>query len=437
MGSRRARGPDRGRAGLRRPHVPGGRVTTAATLAVLVAASSLGGSGVTLSAPAGAATADQVLPGAESVTVPEAGTSWVAQALTSQSGALAVGDASGGLFALSGDKRPRVVAADGLPLGRGGRDAVATSSATVDGIPTAALAAYYNAESVLRTVKSSCNLSWSLLAGIGRVESDHGRYGGAKVKPDGRAEPEIIGLPLNGKGPVAAIADSDQGRLDGDGTWDRAVGPLQFIPTTWAVVGSDGDGDDVRDPHDFDDAALAAAVYLCSGDGDLSTRAGAEAAVGRYNHSDEYVALVLAYAKAYENGELPDDLAVSTSPTDASSVPTVDEPVTQPPVGPPLDSGADDAKRPRNGGNGGGNGGGDGDSPDTSGPTQRPPATPQPSPETSPTPDPTPTPDPKPTPTPDPKPTPAPPSEPSPEPEPTEPSPEPEPTEPSPEPEPT
>ena len=46
---------------------------------------------------------------------------------------------------------------------------------------------------------------------------------------------------------------------------------MQFIPSTWSVVGVDGDGDGKRDPQDIDDAALATAVYLCSGDEDLSS----------------------------------------------------------------------------------------------------------------------------------------------------------------------
>ena len=120
----------------------------------------------------------------------------------------------------------------------------------------------------------SCHLDWSILAGIGRVESNHGRYGGSQVYADGSTSPHIVGLALNGVGNVASISDTDDGKLDGDTTWDRAVGPMQFIPSTWAVVGTDADGDGVRDPHDIDDAALSAGVYLCAGDRDLGTDAG-------------------------------------------------------------------------------------------------------------------------------------------------------------------
>jgi len=78
---------------------------------------------------------------------------------------------------------------------------------------------------------------------------------------------------------------------------------MQFIPSTWSVVGVDGDGDDQRDPQDIDDAALATAVYLCSGDEDLSTTSGQRSAVYRYNHSQDYVNLVLAIMEAYIQGD--------------------------------------------------------------------------------------------------------------------------------------
>ena len=47
---------------------------------------------------------------------------------------------------------------------------------------------------------------------------------------------------------------------------------MQFIPSTWPVVRVDADGDGKRNPQDIDDAALATAVYLCSGKDDLSQR---------------------------------------------------------------------------------------------------------------------------------------------------------------------
>ena len=136
-------------------------------------------------------------------------------------------------------------------------------------IPQAALVAYKRAALAHREVRPRLPPRLVVLAGIGRVESNHGRYGGSQVYADGSTSPHIVGLALNGVGNVASISDTDGGKLDGDTTWDRAVGPMQFIPSTWAVVGTDADGDGVRDPHDIDDAALSAGVYLCAGDRDL------------------------------------------------------------------------------------------------------------------------------------------------------------------------
>ena len=96
---------------------------------------------------------------------------------------------------------------------------------------------YKRAALAIEKSDPGCHLDWSLLAGIGRVESNHGRYGGSQVYADGSTSPHIVGLALNGAGNVASISDTDGGRLDGDTTWDRAVGPMQFIPSTWAVVG--------------------------------------------------------------------------------------------------------------------------------------------------------------------------------------------------------
>ena len=189
------------------------------------------------------------------------------------------------------------------------------ASASANGIPDAALAAYQRAEQVINSADTSCNLSWQLVAAIGRVESDHGRYGGNVLGEDGKSRPGIFGIPLDGSNGTAEIRDSDAGEYDDDGVYDRAVGPMQFIPQTWNVVGVDGDGDGARDPQDIDDAALASAVYLCSGDEDLATYGGQKAAVYRYNHSQEYVDLVISIMNAYLEGDyssVPNGVATST-----------------------------------------------------------------------------------------------------------------------------
>ncbi|HSV37979.1 MAG TPA: lytic transglycosylase domain-containing protein [Nocardioidaceae bacterium] len=170
------------------------------------------------------------------------------------------------------------------------------------GIPAAALSAYQRAAHIIDGTDPGCRLTWPVLAAIGRVESDHGRYGGSVLSQQGVATPGIYGVPLTGSNGTARIEDTDAGLYDDDGDYDRAVGPMQFIPSTWSVVGVDGDGDQKRDPQDVDDAALAAAVYLCSGKEDLSTESGLGVAVYRYNHSYDYVSLVKSTADGYADG---------------------------------------------------------------------------------------------------------------------------------------
>ena len=181
-------------------------------------------------------------------------------------------------------------------------------SASVDevsatGIPEAALAAYQRAEAVINKADRGCNITWQLIAAIGRVESDHGRHAGNALDDQGVARPGIYGVALDGRRNTQRILDTDAGQYDDDTRFDRAVGPMQFIPSTWSVVGVDGDSDGTRNPQDVDDAALATAVYLCSGDDDLSTEQGQRAAVYRYNHSNDYVDLVLAIMQAYLDGD--------------------------------------------------------------------------------------------------------------------------------------
>ncbi|MCW2766850.1 MAG: secreted protein [Nocardioides sp.] len=185
----------------------------------------------------------------------------------------------------------------------GGNAAQIVATASTSAIPSAALAAYQRAETVINSADKSCNLTWQLVAAIGRVESNHGRANGNQLNGDGIATPGIYGPALNGQHNTSVIRDTDAGQFDDDAVYDRAVGPMQFIPSTWSVVGVDADGDAQRNPQDIDDAALATAVYLCSGNDDLSNAPGQRAAVYRYNHSSAYVDLVVSIMNAYLDGD--------------------------------------------------------------------------------------------------------------------------------------
>ncbi|WP_396447115.1 lytic transglycosylase domain-containing protein [Actinomadura sp.] len=103
-------------------------------------------------------------------------------------------------------------------------------------------------------------LSWTVLAAIGQVESDHGRN----------------------TGPSSA----------------GALGPMQFMPATWKAYGVDGDRDGKADIMNPFDAIPGAAKYLCANG---AGRGGKQLyrAVWHYNHADWYVQKVLNLARAY------------------------------------------------------------------------------------------------------------------------------------------
>jgi hypothetical protein len=202
---------------------------------------------------------------------------------------------------------------------------VVVSTLASDGIPVVASRAYHHAAELANKRTVNCAIPWTLLAAIGRVESDHGRFAGSVLLADGLSTPRIIGIALNGVG-TGLVLDTDHGVLDGDPVYDHAVGPMQFIPSTWAQYATDGNGDGVADPFNIYDAAAAAGKYLCNAGVDLGTRAGKIRAVLTYNHSDSYVASVLALETTYAGTPI---IAEPAPPTPILSAPL-------PPVNPGI-----------------------------------------------------------------------------------------------------
>ncbi|MGW1588925.1 lytic murein transglycosylase [Streptomyces sp. NPDC002386] len=185
---------------------------------------------------------------------------------------------------------PSSTAGDGDPVARGEAEA---------GIPATVLDAYKKAEAELRSSKPGCNLPWQLLAAIGKVESGQAR--GGRVDADGTTIGRILGPQLDGNG-FALIKDTDHGRYDGNSHYDQAIGPMQFIPSTWAWAGRDGNADGAADPNNVYDAALAAGHYLCRNDWDMSTEPGLHSAILSYNNSQDYLNLVLNWLQYYRKG---------------------------------------------------------------------------------------------------------------------------------------
>ncbi len=169
----------------------------------------------------------------------------------------------------------------------------------VTGIPARALEAYANAHAVMAVANPRCHLTWVSLAGIAAVESQHGTMDGRTLLPDGRPSSPIIGIPLNGANGTRAIAATDGGLLTGDKAWEHAVGPFQFIPSAWALWRADAHGDGITDPQNIDDAALAAARYLCTDNRNLASGDDWLRAILSYNNSLDYAKAVYGFAQSY------------------------------------------------------------------------------------------------------------------------------------------
>lgn len=163
------------------------------------------------------------------------------------------------------------------------------------GIPATALDAYRRAGAVSERTTQGCHLDWAVLAGIGKVESGHANDG--DLAANGDVLTGIYGPALDGSPSRAAVRD-------GSG-WSRAAGPMQFLPSTWDRWAVDGNADGHADPQNMYDSALAAGRYLCADGRNLRDGADLRQAILSYNHSAEYVELVLSWAQSYAGGGSP------------------------------------------------------------------------------------------------------------------------------------
>jgi membrane-bound lytic murein transglycosylase B len=176
--------------------------------------------------------------------------------------------------------------------------------ARLTNIPARALTAYAAADLALSASQPGCHLRWNLLAGIGLIESNHGRHAGATIQPDGTTSIPIIGPALDGSNGTRALPATPAGtRWHGDTQWEHAVGPMQFLPGTWLAWGRTLHGG-TPDPNNIDDAALTAAAYLCAKGRDLATATGWRTAIGSYNAPDAYANSVTDAATRYAQASL-------------------------------------------------------------------------------------------------------------------------------------
>ncbi|MEU3137566.1 bifunctional lytic transglycosylase/C40 family peptidase [Streptomyces sp. NPDC006854] len=183
--------------------------------------------------------------------------------------------------------------------GSGGGEELGGSAA---GIPDRMLTAYKGAARLVKKEVPKCRgMRWPVLAGIAKIESNHAI--GHTIAASGAITPRILGPVLNGSGAggnTTVFADTDGGRWDGDSRFERAVGPFQFLPQTFRSMGRDGNDDGTVDPHNADDAALGAAVYLCGEGRNLRDDRQLRSALFAYNRSDAYVAEVAGWIDRYD-----------------------------------------------------------------------------------------------------------------------------------------
>jgi len=195
---------------------------------------------------------------------------------------------------------------DGLPLFGGAmplQEISLPGGPGAFGIPEIVLAAYRNAELALQSSDPGCGLSWHLLAGIGKVESNHAA--GGRTDPDGTTVGVIYGPALNGTLPGNEVIKAS------DGDYVRAIGPMQFLPGTWSRYATDAKGNGHPDPNNVFDATLAAGKYLCSGGLNLRDPQQELRAVLRYNDSVAYASQVLSWSNAYKTGGVPTQVSIS------------------------------------------------------------------------------------------------------------------------------
>jgi len=172
-------------------------------------------------------------------------------------------------------------------------------TAEENAIPLRAMSAYAGAALRLAETQPECNLGWNTLAGIGSVETSHASIDDSGLDAQGVADPEIIGPALDGSEEVMEVPDTDQGKYDDDDQWDRAVGPMQFLPETWESYAEDGNQDGKTDPQQIDDAVLTAGTYLCQTADDFSEDDQWLQAVTTYNQSTDYARDVARIATSY------------------------------------------------------------------------------------------------------------------------------------------
>ncbi len=131
-------------------------------------------------------------------------------------------------------------------------------------------------------------LPWTLLAGIAKLDSDHGRVNGTILDPTGSATPPLVW-------PAIGHDDADSGPPGGAATTNTYLGPLRFSPAAWQQLSADGNDDGVADPQNIHDATAALAQQICTADPGEDL----EAAAARHLRTPEEASQAAAWSRRY------------------------------------------------------------------------------------------------------------------------------------------
>ena len=188
-----------------------------------------------------------------------------------------------GLGALAAIVLLPIMIIGGIAANPDGGEASGASAYALADIPPELLAVY-------QAAAATCpGLDWTVIAAIGKIETDHGR---------------------------SALPGVHSGE-----NFAGAGGPMQFLAPTWAAYGVDGDGDGVADRYNPIDAIYGATNYICASGGGDPARL--ERAIFAYNHADWYVRLILEKAAEYRAPAT----APGSRPNPGGDTMTVDSPI--------------------------------------------------------------------------------------------------------------
>lgn len=159
-------------------------------------------------------------------------------------------------------------------------------------------------KAVFEEIEHKYGVEKEAVVAIYRLETNLGSYEGKYLVFNGLltlavlenrrsawAEKELLNL-------LTFCKNNNKDPLSIKGSWAGAFGLCQFIPSSVLKYAVDGNGDGEIDINNFSDAMSSIANYLKSNGWENNSLKKKKQAIWSYNHCDNYVKAVLAYANA-------------------------------------------------------------------------------------------------------------------------------------------